>query len=121
MSFMSVEHLVVFLQTGFLARLGDVFYPYLPVVFLSRPTTTWSSTRTPSSTRWRSSIMVNKRLTEVQKGVAHPLLSEGYKQQDVADKLWRERTPTSYLRKLSDSMPRRLQQVIDANANMTKY
>ena len=36
-------------------------------------------------------------------------------------KLWAQRTPDSYLKKLSDSMPKRLQMIIDASGDMTKY
>ena len=37
------------------------------------------------------------------------------------NRLWIERTPLDYLRKLSDSMPRRLQLVLDNKGHMTKY
>ena len=36
-------------------------------------------------------------------------------------RLWCLATPRDYLRNLSDSMPRRLQAVIDAGGEMTKY
>ena len=36
-------------------------------------------------------------------------------------RLWCLATPQDYLRTLSDSMPRRLQAVIDAGGEMTKY
>ena len=36
-------------------------------------------------------------------------------------RLWCTGTPTKYLKKLSDSMPRRLQMVVDSNGEMTKY
>ena len=36
-------------------------------------------------------------------------------------RLWVQRTPLAFLQKLSDSMASRLQQVIDAEGNMTKY
>ena len=119
MSFMSVEHLVVFLQTGFFGTLRRRVLPLFASCVFIPPNDHLVVHRDPKFNSLE--IMVKKRLTEVQKAVALTLLSEGWKQQDVADKLWQERTPTSYLRKLSDSMPRRLQQVIDANANMTKY
>ena len=41
--------------------------------------------------------------------------------QEEIKKLWVQLTPLAYLRKLAESMPRRLQQVIDAEGNMTKY
>ena len=36
-------------------------------------------------------------------------------------RLWVQRTPLAFLQKLSDSMASRLQHVIDAEGNMTKY
>ena len=36
-------------------------------------------------------------------------------------RLWCTGTPTEYLKKLSDSMPRCLQMVVDSNGEMTKY
>ena len=36
-------------------------------------------------------------------------------------KLWVQRTPVSYLKNLSDSMPKRLQLIIEGGGDMTKY
>ena len=58
---------------------------------------------------WMKDQLQNINITSV------PMLQEEIK------KLWVQRTPIAYLRKLCDSMPSRLQQVIDADGNMTKY
>ena len=41
--------------------------------------------------------------------------------QEEVKRLWCMGTPVELLKKLSDSMPRRLQAVIDAGGEMTKY
>ena len=72
-----------------------------------------------------------RQMTEHQKIVALTNLEDGWKIQDVAGcapalqeevkRLWCMGTPVELLKKLSDSMPRRLQAVIDAGGEMTKY
>ena len=42
--------------------------------------------------------MVKPQLSQVKKAIAITLFNVAWEQEDVADKLWMERTPTSYLR-----------------------
>ena len=58
---------------------------------------------------WMKDQLQEKKVTSV------PALQEEVK------RLWCMGTPVELLKKLSDSMPRRLQAVIDAGGEMTKY
>merc|ERR1712080_628912 len=82
--------------------------------------------------------MGKRQMTEKEKIVALTNLEDGWKINDVdklqekqvtsvlilqeeVKRLWCMGTPLEVLKKLSDSMPRRLQCVIDAGGEMTKY
>ena len=63
-------------------------------------------------------------LSQVKKAAALVHISYGLTNKQVAKKVGCSDltiTPISYLSKLADSMPRRMQRVIEAGGNMTKY
>ena len=77
----------------------------------------------PRPTTAKTKTTMGRQLDKTQKAVAITLLENGHTQKLIEEikLLWVQRTRIEYLVTLVHSMPRRLQLVIDANGDITKY